>query len=217
MPTIILPRTNSIQVSPRFAVVGMYDRPDSVRHVGVLQEDARLVYDELAKVAHMGPPLNLNDSIPAHLVSWLGDLSRDERDSLEAWLSHIQTLSRVRFDYHVNPPYEDIHDPVSGVMIRRRMNCCGFVMLCYREALQLDLLDRTIDSLPLIDLTTLQECYPDLGLSRRLLARLGLQGDGPWAVVMPGYLLHAFHRADHQIRQQPYLPRGTDIRFPGAD
>jgi hypothetical protein len=192
----------------------MYGQPDLVRHVGVLREDSALVYDQMAGVAHMGPPLNLDEKIPAHLLGWIGDLGRDERDSLEAWLSHIQTLTRVRFDYHVDPPHQDIHDPVSGVMSRRRMNCCGFVMLCYREALALDLLDRTIERFPRIDLAALQDCYPDLNLNMRLLSRLGLAGDGPWAVVLPGYLLHAFNRPDYDVRRRPYLPRGTDLRFP---
>ena len=46
-------------------------------------------------------------------------------------------------------------------------------------------------------------------------AKFGLSGDGPWPVVLPGYIFHAMNRSAAEIRSQPYLPTAGDEYFRG--
>jgi hypothetical protein len=210
-----LPATNQdALVSPRYSVVGMYGNGGAVRHAAVLRRESVLTYGQEAVVAHMAPPLGLDDLIPAHVLGRIDVLTRDEQDSLEAWLADLQTKKRIPHDYQIHPPYEAIYDPVTLILKRRRMSCVGFILLCYMEALGLDLLDRTDGEFPRIDIATLQSCFPDLSLTRRLLGRYGVTGNGPWPVVMPGYLMHALARFKSALRPTAYLPQTSDVEFP---
>jgi hypothetical protein len=43
------------------------------------------------------------------------------------------------------------------------------------------------------------------------MALWGLKGPGPWRLLLPGYLLHAVHRAgEHGL---PYQPGPADCEF----
>lgn len=215
MPASVLPAMkNGAVLIPQYSVVGMHGDADTVRHVGVLRRDSALAYGQEATVAHMAPPLGLDDAIPAHVIGRIDVLTRGEQEAVETWLTDLQTKKRLPHDYQIHPPFEAIYDPATLILKRRRMSCVGFILLCYREALGLDLLDWTDGRFPLVDLTTLQGCYSDCNLSTRILSRYGLNGTGPWPVVMPGYLLHALSRYLPNRRPGLYLPRTTDVEFP---
>jgi hypothetical protein len=90
------------------------------------------------------------------------------------------------------------------------------VIEAYREA-RIDVLRTEIDSLPLVSLDTLKTQYP--GHARRLdraqlRTEFGIPGDGPWPVVLAGYVLNALDRPEAEIRSTPYRARVGDEFYP---
>ena len=76
---------------------------------------------------------------------------------------------------------------------------------------------RTLRPLPLVGLDALKAQYPRFA---RFLDRpdvrdeLGIGGDGPWPVVLAGYILNGLARPEREIRTTPYLARPGDEYFP---
>ena len=71
--------------------------------------------------------------------------------------------------------------------------------------------------LPLVTLETLAIAYPDLSQalqSPNTRLRFGLTGDGPWPVVLPGYVLNSLTRSAPEIRQEAVVPISGDEFFP---
>lgn len=96
-------------------------------------------------------------------------------------------------------------------------------MEAYADA-GIDLIDTDCDW-PLVDIGTLFSAYEELGRIERnpgLLERfpflgreeLGIAGDGPWPVLLPGYIFHSMARTSTEIRSTPYRPVKADRNFP---
>src|SRR6185437_15528756 len=103
-----------------------------------------------------------------------------------------------------------------GTIICQRFSCGGFVIEAYRFA-GIDLLTTDAGSLPPVGVELLRLAYPDQHRTLdnpRLRTSLGLEGDGPWPIVLSGYLLHSLARAEAGIRSGPYHPQPGDEYFP---
>ena len=98
-------------------------------------------------------------------------------------------------------------------MIYRRFSCVGFVIEAYRAA-GIDLLITDENDLPLISYQELRRVYPLLGrLATNRRKQFGIVGDGPFRIVLPGYLFHSLTRTYGVIRRKPYKPRSGDEQF----
>ena len=101
-----------------------------------------------------------------------------------------------------------------GRYARMRFSCAGFVLEAYRKA-RIRFLDSK--ALPPVDKEIIRSCYP---LQIRLMEDgkispedLGLEGAGPWPVLLCGYLFHALNRDAGTVRSGPYVPSIADSRF----
>lgn len=70
------------------------------------------------------------------------------------------------------------------------------------------------DQLPPVSLQLLDAAYPGVEARPDLRARYKLGGDGPWNVVLAGYVLNALDRPVDAIRREPYQPVPGDGFFP---
>ena len=106
-------------------------------------------------------------------------------------------------------------DGVPPYQCPTRFSCAGFVFEAYKRA-RITLLD--LSALPLADMAVIAVGYPQqTHLINRGLVRagdLGLDGDGPWPVLLCGYLFHALNRDPGVVREDAYIPDLSDRHFP---
>lgn len=199
--------------------------PEFVGHVGLAGEDRDLFgrSDELPLV-HMRPPLEIGSSrCRIDCVATAG-LTWEERMQIGLFVDEMQSeyeAARLRGDrrrqYVIAPHIVPIRAP-DGTVIYHRFSCAGFVIEAYRE-IEIHLLRTDADSLPAVSLETLVRQYPDLeGLLQnpRVREAYGIPGEGPWPVVLAGYVIHALDRAEVEIRGVPYTARAGDEFFPSS-
>ena len=198
----------------RYDVVGQRAKGQTrfVKHVGLLNEDNQLVEmgDEVS-VIHMGPPLEQGGTIKAHVAGHV-PLTKDEIRMVSTWFAKIvdeyPRLPEEQFVIH--PPWKDQCDSNTGSRRYRRYSCAGFVLDSHRQV-NIELLQIDEGSLPDLYPQTIKSAY---GLNPGpLLCEYGLEGDGPWKVVLAGYVLHALNRPTDQIRQGPYQAEEGNEQF----
>ncbi len=203
----------------RFDVVGMHSETCSgfVQHVALLNSDDREVsYDDTVGVVHMGPPLETDKQLGADVTGRI-PLTNDEINSIRTWIAKVedeyQAASAGRLkQYVINPPWKDIRDENTGVRRYRRYSCAGFVLDAHlRVDVSLLMIDN--EALPEVTQQTLEAAYPHVFRNPGRLNRLGLQGNGPWRVVLAGYVLHALNRSSDEIRAEPYVAQSGDEIF----
>jgi len=175
-------------------------------------------------VNHMGPPLE-RDGQSVVDVSGTDELNDDELNQIDLFIDELHGEQQAQMqrkgskrdmfpDYIVHP-----HTDYSPDGSFRRFSCTGYVVEAYAEA-GIDLID--IGSVPPANLQTLTRAYPDLERLARLRRRdgvpsrqdLGLEGEWPWPVLLPGYLLHSLARDTDAIREESYFPIAGDECFP---
>jgi hypothetical protein len=222
-------RVTEPQISLKeFDVVGRDgDEPGFVAHTG-LAESAGLHGCEKVPVIDMAPPLHGNgaaNQVTAHVVG-TADLTHDELQKIRTFVDrhaneHLafqqfrgrRLLNAVPQMYCILPhsrPYNE----ADGRYCRTLFSCAGFVLEAYRFARIALLLAAPI---PSVDLAILRLAYPvqfrliDRGPLR--LEDLGLEGPGPWPVLLCGYLFHGLNRDADSIRRQPYQPGPDDWYF----
>ncbi len=203
----------------RFDVVGEYSRtaPRFVEHVALLNSDDREVScAETVRVIHMGPPLETDGQISADVAGRI-PLTNDEINSMETWFAKVEDEyqfenARGLRQYVIDPPWKDVRDNNTKVYRYRRYSCAGFVLDAH---IQVDVSLLIIDqkALPEVTRQTLQTAYPILVQRPGFLDRFGLQGNGPWRVVLAGYVLHALDRSRDEILAEPYLAQSGDELF----
>lgn len=215
MPSIDL--TQGPKTLLRYNVVGQQVEGETrfVKHVGLFNEDNQSVKmgDEV-KVLHMRPPLEQGGTIKVHVAGQV-PLMKGEIDEIKAWSCEIKDeyeKNKVckKDQYIIHPHWKDECDPNTGVRRYRRYSCVGFV---FDSHLQVDIELLQIDegSLPDVYPHTIKSAY---GLKPgSLLAKFGLEGNGPWKVMLAGYVLHALNRPTYQIRQEPYRAGEGDGQF----
>ncbi len=152
---------------------------------------------------------------PADVVG-RAELTDDEQNKVrvfvEKHLAEHEALSRTREGYSAHPHCKEVRD--GDVVVITRFSCAGFVFEAYRAA-RITLLD--LSSMPEVSLDTLAVAYGVALLERGpIRERCGLCGDGPWPVMLPGYLLHALNRDGESIRNTPHRPQPGEEHFPAT-
>lgn len=170
-----------------------------------------------------------------HGVAWLEDLSEDEKRGMRRWHRRISEffpettrpklviprpgqeaevatfLKKCRFI--ADPPIKKEVDPITGNLKSIWYSCAGFVLDCFENNVVKKLLVSWDDPrFPKVHEDTIRGVWCGrLELTPQLKDTLGLLGDGPWPVVMPGYIMNAFKRRADEIRSEPFSPTEHDI------
>jgi hypothetical protein len=213
--------------------VGGVDSPhvaSSVQHLVLSQEERADITKSDAFIAavHMGPPLRSTPRL-AYAIDSFGTVSlepgeiRQVMEFVDERLLEFQaqrkrterpSLRRQAEDQYIIDPASKEPDSSKPYW---RFSCAGFVMEAYSWAgLQL-LVDRNTHGFPTVTVDRLKEAYPSHADDLEdpdFRARMGLIGDGPWAVVLAGYIINALNRISTDIRSTPYLPNQGDCCFP---
>jgi hypothetical protein len=220
---------------PQYAIVGTYSAPGDqfVRHVALLRDDGTLVYGASAPVWHMGPPLVADErsraqsrsdpECEAHVVGWVS-LTAEEREGMADWLAQVGKEDRPTDFRGLFDQYTVSLDPQDywwrderGVRQYRRFSCASFVLTAYGEGAGLPLLDlRDHSQLPPVGIEELARAYGEQVRTRpERRERIGLRADGPWQVVLAGYVMHALNRPDELIRKSAHRVSGLkEAAFP---
>jgi hypothetical protein len=187
-----------------------------IRHVGLADEERHdVLLNSTVAVAHMVPPLRRADGLAVHACGTAG-LKVGELRQIDVFVDeHVSEYEadkiRRERQYVIMPHCREPDESCSV----HRFNCAGFVIEAYRYA-GIDLVTTDVTSLPAISLDVLSQAYPDLEQFLQVPKSrhwFGLEGDGPWPVVMAGYVMNALNRSAEDIRKQPYTPRPGDEFF----
>ncbi len=206
----------------KYDVVGMDSDAEAefVSHVGLANEERDdIVSKATIALVHMGPPLAREHSRHPIQACGSADLKVGESRQIGVFvdehLSEYEAESVRPEQQYIILPHCRESDASCSV---RRFNCAGFVIEAYRYA-GIDLVATNLDSLPAISLETLSRAYPRIDRilqrpnRREMFKKFGLEGDGPWPVVLAGYVLNALNRSVEDIRKGQYLPRSGDEYF----
>jgi len=206
----------------RLDVVGQdaSSEPGFIGHLALAGED-RPSYEAstVLPVLHMRPPLERVSECRANCVGSAG-LTADEKLQIGLFSDEVESeyhAAQVRNvqQYVISPHVDEVRREDQSVVCRR-FSCAGFVIEAYREA-RIDVLATRRDDLPVVSLDTLKTQYPGFAghLDHlRLRDRLGIPGDGPWPVVLAGYVVNALNRPEAEIRATPYRAIVGDEFFP---
>jgi len=229
-------QTAQSETAPAYSIVGMYSDPADaqfVRHVAILADESRLHWGQPATVWQMGPPLVAGErsgatpraklECPVHLVGAV-PLDLDDREGIEDWLEEVdkEPPPDNPFKRYLARPHCDWHTaPETGRPLYRRFSCAGFVLECYRS-IRIDLVNTNERDLPDVNVDMLVKAYPEIArekvLARRGLTRadLGIAGDGPWRLVLAGYVFHALDEIAEEVpRSGAHTPEAaTEAYFP---
>lgn len=201
--------------------------PNLICHAGLAKSSGNQSAQAVS-VFDMGPPLH---GVGAHAQMQAdaiasAHLTDDEFQKIKVFVdSHTlehesfvglnagQVLKLAPEMYSILPHAAPLVDQ-RGRIVRMRYSCAGFVIEAYRFA-RIQVLDDS--SLPLVDFATICAAYPKQCelFNRGMInaAALGLSGNGPWPVLMCGYLFHALNRDADSIRRHPYLVQPHDLHF----
>jgi hypothetical protein len=195
--------------------------PQFIRHVGLANE-SRETFDGSPPldIAHMGPPLSRGPRPDPITVLGTAGLTVDEVRKIqvfvdEQFMEHEADKTRRVGGYVIAPHVKEVTSQ-DGTVIFRRYNCAGFVIEAYDSA-DIQLLDTAESSLPPVALPTLGTQYPDMvgHLERpNIRERFGIPGDGPWPIVLAGYVVNALDRSEADIRARPFRATAGDEYFP---
>ena len=214
-----------------FGVIGQISNSGYVDHVGLLRTGNTVTYNAQVKIYHSGPPLQVGQldtdtgqpvvgEVPVHLVGWIDDLEIEEWSGIQSWIEDVRTRISPglrKLNYRIDPPFHEVKDPVTGRIIHCEYSCVGFVLRCYEEGAGIILLNHDPAGLPAVEKDILREIYGEIvdRLRGRFAASVGLPGDGPWKLVLSGYVFHALNRPNDQIRTTPYeVKRVEEAAFP---
>ena len=174
----------------------------------------------LLPVVHMQPPLQRLGQCHANCVGAAG-LTADEQLQIgvfadEVELEYAAVHQGKPWQQYVISPHVAEERRDDQTVVFRRFSCAGFVVEAYREA-GVDVLRTDDDRLPAVSLDELKTQYPAFAeslASSRLRQKLGIPGDGPWRVVLAGYVLNALARSEDEIRSEPDSASAGDGFFP---
>ncbi len=206
----------------RFGVLGTYAEALSrfVTHVGFSAATAEsLETGHITRAVHMRPPLETDGLFEVHAAAHI-PLTNSEMKEIEAWMEEIADEYEVagvanssRKQYTIAPPWEDVRDAHTGVRRYRRYSCAGFVLDGHRQV-EIELLNLDEDSLPEVDREIPAAVYAVDQSNPQILAQFGLDGKGPWRLVLPGYVMRALDRSSEEIRSTPYQANEGDELMP---
>ena len=203
----------------QFDVVGTHSEthPSFVQHVALLNsEECEVSCDDTVRVVHMGWPLETERQLSAEVAGRI-PLTNAQIKSIKTWIAKVKDeykfeSARKLQQYVIDPPWKDVRDENTGVRRYRRYSCAGFVLDAHlRVDVSLLIIDK--EALPEVTRQTLEAAYPDVFQNPDRLNRFGIQDNGPWRVVLAGYVLHALDRSSDEIQAEPYLAQRGDELF----
>jgi len=192
-----------------------------VRHVGLSDEQRNgFRSQDTLSMTHMGPPLErAGDLCPLHTRGTV-PLTVDEIQQINVFVEELMLEYRAHnareSRQYVIRPHVRPERATDGTVVFYRFNCAGFVIEAYREA-GIDLLVTSDDVIPPVSLATLINAYPDMASllqNPAFRSRYELLGDGPWPVVLAGYVINALARQEGEIRALPHQPAAGDEYYP---
>jgi hypothetical protein len=217
--TLAVSALKSPVVAQKFAVVGTYadDRP-FVRHSSLLRAEDSIGEERKVTVHHMGPPIEVDDQCECHVIGQVG-LTNEEIEAIEDWISSVATqycsIKVLPFQQYVIVPHMDCVISEEDRPLRQRFSCVGYVIEAYQKA---EVVLLKTDELPDAHRQDVEKAYPGLDriANNPVHAKkfgfvsygdIGLPGDGPWKIPLPGYLFHstARYRSD-AARPEPFVP-----------
>jgi hypothetical protein len=208
----------------KFDVLGLdaQNSPEFIGHVGLAEhENSRVSVGLAFAMVHMGPPLGTG--VPPGTLTSIGtvSLTADEILQIRLFVDNLEgeyKAANVRdasgqycIAPHVRPRVSN-----DRTVICFQFNCGGFVLESYRFA-NIDLLQTDPAMLPPVPLDVLIRQYPTFEQVLRyprFRERMGIPGDGPWPVVLAGYVINALNRPEPEIRAIPYRANEGDEFFP---
>lgn len=210
-----------------YDVVGVDgDQVGFIRHAGLAESVGSQDTHEVT-VVDMGPPLHAGGRAGRVHASAVGsaELTDDEVQKIRTFvdrhvnehraflqLSQSQLLRSAHQMYCIYPHAVALNED-DDRYVRMKFSCAGFVFEAYRAA-RITLLHT--NALPAVDMAVIKSAYPREAhlMERGRVSResLGLEGNGPWPVLLCGYLFHALGRDAGLIRQQPHTP-STDNQY----
>ena len=203
----------------RFDVIGEDGTgEDVIRHVGLAAEASDGIHaNTMVLVHHMGPPLARDGEMHAHVRGQL-ELTDDEQNQIKVFVDEHAPEGQAEertgaLRRYVVRPHADWLREEDGTPVCRRFSCAGFVIEAYAEA-DLPLVVTDEGSLPPVSRDALTPIYPQLRDHPAVARKVGLGGDGPWPVVMPGYIFHSLARDEDTIRREPHTPVAGNEKFP---
>lgn len=216
-----------------FDIVATSDRPDFIDHLGILKSAKLLSRGLDAMVFEMGPPIRVGQctmgpdpgdtvgTIQAHAIGWIEDLDVEEAQDMALWLEDVRTRisNNQYFGYSITPPFVEEKDKDSDRVICQKFSCAGFILQCYEQGAGIVLLHSDPAVLPAVDRSVLEQIYDKarMDLFHRAGRRFGITGQGPWQIVLCGYVLHALNRSAASIRHSPYIPSSVEeAAFPSG-
>lgn len=210
---------------PAYSVLGTKRarlNPGTVTHVAILPESSIPEAGEACVVWHCGPPV-VKSSYHFHIAGHLESLTGTEASILRTvGPTIIREMEAAdvskKEQYVIRPPQHVEVDPITSRVKHQRYSCAGFVMACYQFA-DIELVDTDENHLPQVSFKILGEHNPYVHrLSESQRADFGIPGDGPWPIVLAGYVVRSFDRPDNEIRSAPYRVTAiSDGDFPTQD
>jgi hypothetical protein len=175
---------------------------------------------DLVPVIHMRPPLENLGLCVADCVGSVG-FTAEQKFQVRLFAEELDSEYRAMqlrspLDQYVICPHASVFSSSDDTVVFRRFSCAGFVIEAYREA-GVELLRTDLALLPLVTLDELKSQYPDLARhldKEKERQKLGIGGDGPWPVLLAGYVLNSLARTSAEIHATPYLSRPGDGFFP---
>jgi hypothetical protein len=162
----------------------------------------------------------------------------DELNSMSHWRGEIERRknamdaipgSFVDYDEYIIHPHKQTVVSELGRVESYRFSCAGLVVDCY-DAAGISLV--AVDSqLPETTKEILENCFPGLAFLERLFQQspqkalsrygyrgmesLGISGEGPWRVLLPGYVIHAAMGVVNSKKrpEKAYVPDSSVERF----
>ena len=209
----------------RFDFVGAHSTDGkTVMHVGLLTSGVTGGPALEVDVFEVGPPPRLGPGdgktgkMKAHVVAW-GALTPEQRSGIERTMADLRkTVSakpiRTRADvvstYIAVPPIRQELAEDGVTLLSVRFSCAGLIAYCY-EKVQILLIE--LHNLPSVSREMLDSIWPHLrNLDDEERATIGLPGDGPWPVLLPGYLFHSLARTAGG--SAPLTPQLEQAAFP---
>jgi hypothetical protein len=208
----------------RFDVLGLdaANSPEFIGHVGLTADErVHAKAGSVIAMVHMGPPFATEFPHGAATCVGTSTLTTDEMLQIKLFIDNLEDeyeSANVRnaFAQYCIAPHVRRYPRDGDTVICLQFNCAGFVLEAYRFA-NLDLLETNPRALPPVSLDVLSMQYPEFVQwleNPRLRERLGIPGDGPWPVVLAGYVVNSMSRSESQIRSAPHRAKVGDGFFP---
>lgn len=219
----------------QYAIIGQYAADDGrfVKHVSLLRQSVEVKGGSDVNVWHTGPPIvsgplaqsRFGDATCVAHVAGDFMLGPSECDAIANFLADVDKYHRTFTikplqQYVIVPHHQWVRAKETNRRIRRRFSCAGFVIEAYAAA-AIDLID--LEQLPLARLEQVEFAFPDFRrlsesnervqnrIGFRGLEDLGLTGEGPWPIALPGYLFHACDREQSVTEFSTFVVSSLDL------